>query len=146
MCVFFTTYRSTALFDEHGAWQRHFFGFDGRKIDVVGFEAGAYYNLLSQRDVLVNVRFDGLVLPNGTAVALTREAAVQMGTTKVHVLLIVQRSLPGAGTCNTTSRCVLTFPMYTTHTRSAHGSAGGRRPCVDHFRSARVGSHHAPRV
>lgn len=85
------------LFNEHGAWQRHFFGFDGRKIDVVGFEAGAYYNLLSQRDVQVNVRFDGLVLPNGTAVALTREAAVQMGTVKVHAILIVQRSLPGAG-------------------------------------------------
>lgn len=84
-------------FDEHGAWQRHFFGFDGRKIDVVGFKAGSYYNLLSQRDMQVNVRFDGLVLPNGTAIALTREAAVQLGNLKVHALLVVQWSLPGAG-------------------------------------------------
>lgn len=75
------------LFDESGLWQRHFFGFDGRKIDVVNFEAGSYYNLLSQRDVLVNARFDGVVLPNNSAQALTREVAIQMGTVQVHAVL-----------------------------------------------------------
>ncbi len=75
------------LFDETNLWQRHFFGFNGRKIDVVNFEAGKYYNLLSQRDVLINARFDGVVLPNNSAQALTREVAIQVGTVQVHALL-----------------------------------------------------------
>lgn len=81
-------------FNITGAWQRHFYGFDGRKIDMLDFEAGSFYNLLSEAHHQVNVQFDGLVDEEGSAgaIALTRAVGLMYGPHKVRVELKIDNA------------------------------------------------------